>query len=187
MEQTDPLHLGMEELESGLDRIRSTPREEGAIALIVRRPDVDQREVLEAGQLDEVVGLVGDNWQQKGSRHTEDGSAHPEMQLTLMNARVIELLARTKDRWPLAGDQIYVDMDLGVENLPTGARLQVGEAIVEVTAKPHRGCNKFVDRFGKDALLFIHNEEGKRLRMRGVNAKVVQGGAFRTGDVIRKI
>jgi hypothetical protein len=180
-------HLTMAELEAGLDTIRQSPKEEGVIALIVRRPKVDAREVLEEGELDLVEGLVGDTWKVRGSSRTPDGAAHPDMQLNIMNARVIALLACEKDRWPLAGDQLFIDMDVSSENLPPGTRLALGSAVVEVTNQPHTGCKKFEARFGLDALKFVNSPLGRQLRLRGLNAKVTQPGVIRVGDSVKKI
>jgi MOSC domain-containing protein YiiM len=177
-------HLSIAELEAGLEHIRQSPRDHGIVRMIVRRPSVNEREVLSEAQLDPVVGLVGDNWRMKGSDSTIDGSAHPDKQLTIMNARVIALVAQEKQRWPLAGDQLYVDMDLSAENLPPGSLLAIGTAVVEVTAPPHTGCHKFKSRFGRDAMQFVN--WSKDLHFRGINAKVVQAGEIRLGDVIRK-
>jgi hypothetical protein len=180
-------HLSLSELEAGLESIRGAPKDDGRLELIVRRPEVGEREALEAGELDLTEGLVGDNWKTRGSSRTADRSAHPEMQLNVMSARVIALLAMEKERWQLAGDQLFIDLDLSLENLPPGTRLTVGEAVIEVTAQPHTGCAKFMERYGKEALKFVNSEEGKRLRLRGLNAKVVQAGAIRVGDVARKV
>jgi len=180
-------HLTMAELEAGLDAIRQSPKDEGVIALIVRRPKVDAREVLEEGELDLVEGLVGDTWKVRGSSRTPDGAAHPDMQLNVMNARVIALLAREKDRWPLAGDQLFIDMDVSSENLPPGTRLALGSAVIEVTYQPHTGCKKFEARFGLDALKFVNSPLGRQLQLRGVNAKVAQPGVIRVGDFVKKI
>lgn len=176
-----------EELEAGLDEIRRSPQKEGVIDLIVRRPQTLEREVLEEGQLDVTEGLVGDNWKARGSKGTPDGSAHPGMQLTLMNTRVIALVAQDKDRWHLAGDQFFVDMDLSVENMPHGTKLSIGAAVIEISEIPHTGCGKFVERFGADAMKFVNSAVGRPLRLRGVNASVVQPGVVRVGDVVRKI
>jgi hypothetical protein len=180
-------HLTTEELESGLDEIRHAPTDAGALKLIVRRPDTGERDVLEEAELDPVEGLVGDNWKTRGSGQTSDGSSHPDMQLNVMNARVTALVAQATDRWPLAGDQLYLDMDLSVENLPPGTRLAIGSAVIEVTAQPHLGCKKFVARFGLDAMKFVNSGLGKELRLRGLNAKVVQAGVIRVGDVATKM
>ena len=153
--------------------------------MIVRRPDVDEREVLGQGKLDIVEGLVGDTWKSRGSSRTDDGSAHPDMQLNIMNSRVISLVATSRERWPLAGDQLFIDLDLSEENLPPGTRLELGTAAIEVTAIPHTGCKKFVERFGLDAMKFV-NSGINNLKLRGVNAKVVRAGLVRAGDKIRK-
>ena len=172
-------HATAEELLAGLDHIRAAPSDRGTVELIVRRPAVDEREVVEEGELDLVVGLIGDRWH-LGASPMNDA------QLTLMNARAAQLIARTRERWPLAGDQLYVDLDLSVDNLPAGTRLAVGEAVVEVTAVPNTGCAKFSARFGTDALKFVNKSPGRELRLRGANTRVVVPGPVRAGDVIAK-
>src|SRR5258708_15878232 len=137
-------HLPTAELEAGLDVIRRAPRDEGALELIVRRPAVDKREVLDCGELSLELGLVGDSWITRGSSRTPDGSAHPDMQLNIMNSRVTALVAQPKDRWQLAGDQPYLDLDLSEENLPAGTRFPIAAAGIEVRPQPHPGCRKFV-------------------------------------------
>lgn len=180
-------HLTMTELEAGLDHIRQSPQTEGTLDLIVRRPAVGEREVLSEGTLDLAEGLVGDNWSTRGSSRTADGTSHPEMQLNLMNSRVIALVAQELERWQLAGDQLFVDLDLSKSHLPAGTRLSIGEAIIEITAEPHTGCKKFVERFGADAMKFVNAPIGKELGLRGLNARVVQSGIIRQGDVVRKL
>ncbi len=179
--------LTTEELEQGLDDILASPKDNGALELIVRRPDVDARESLAEGRLDIEQGLVGDSWLSRGSRHTADGGADPEMQLNIMNARVVALVADDPDRRELAGDQLYLDMDLSPENLPAGTQLEIGDAVVEVTEPPHTGCRKFAERFGKDAVVFVNSGRGKQLNFRGICAKVVRSGDIRVGDVARKL
>ena len=180
-------HATLEKLEAGLENIRRSPKDTGVLALIVRRPQVEAREVLEVGDLDLAEGLVGDNWKTRGSSQTVDGSAHPDMQLNIMNARVIALLAPKKARWALAGDQLYMDLDLSAENVPPGTQLSLGEAVIEVTDQPHTGCKKFAARFGLDALKFISSPVGKQLQLRGINAKVIRAGAIRIGDTVKKV
>jgi len=180
-------HLTQEELTAGLEEILKSPKDKGVVHLIVRRPETEQREVLKTGTLDPAFGLQGDNWLSRGSRATPDGSAHPEMQLNIMNSRVTALVAQDPQRWALAGDQLYIDMDLSPENLPPGTRLSIGSAIIEVTSPPHTGCKKFVARFGKDAMMFVNSGLGKKLNLRGINAKVVKAGTVRTDDIATKI
>ena len=180
-------HLTMEELEAGLEEICRSPKGEGVLELIVRRPQVGEREVLAEAELDPVEGLLGDCWRTRGSSRTSDGSSHPEMQLNIMNSRVIALVAQERERWPLAGDQLFLDIDLSDENLPAGTRLALGSAVIEITAQPHTGCKKFVARFGQDAMKFVNSPVGRRLHLRGVNARVVQPGVIRVGQVARKI
>ena len=180
-------HLTVANLEAGLDDIRRSPADRGRVELIVRRPAVDGRELLAEAVLDCVEGLVGDTWRARGSSLTGDGSAHPDMQLNVMNARVAALVAGSPERWALAGDQLYVDLDLSEQNVPPGTRLGFGSAVIEVTEQPHRGCKKFAARFGADAVRFINSEVGRELRLRGLNARVVVAGTIRSGDVIRKV
>jgi hypothetical protein len=179
-------HLTMAELEAGLDEIRRSPKNEGVVELIVRRPQINEREVLEEGELSLVEGLVGDTWKKRRSSSTPDGSPNPEMQLNVMNSRAVALVAQSKDRWPLAGDQIYLDLDLSDQNLPSGTNLALGSAVIEVCAPPHTGCQKFVARFGLDAMKFVNSPLGRELHLGGINAKVVKPGVFRVGDVVRK-
>jgi len=180
-------YLSLTELEMGLDHVRQSPKDEGAVKMIVRRPKDDEREIVEVAELDVEYGLIGDNWKARGSKHSLDGSANPNAQITIMNSRLIELLAQNEERWPLAGDQFYVDMDLGDENIPPGTRLKIGTAMIEVSAEPHTGCKKFAMRYGTDAMKFVNSEEGKRLNLRGINVKVVEAGMVRVGDLARKI
>jgi hypothetical protein len=181
-------HLSLDELEAGLDEIRRSPVDAGELRMIVRRPRDNEREVLAQGQLDLVEGLVGDDWSKIGSTMTDDGSPHPDMQVTLMNARVIALLAQSEERWSLAGDQLYVDLDLSAENLPPGTRLQVGDsALLEITAIPHTGCKQFVERYGTDATKFVNLPGTKQLHLRGIYARVVKPGAIQPGDIVRKV
>ena len=177
----------MKELEAGIEEIRRSPKDEGVLQLIVRRPATLEREMIQEGQLDPAEGLVGDNWRTRGSKLTPDGSAHPEMQLTLMNARTIALLAQDPDRWQLVGDQLFVDLDLSAENLPPGTRLALGSSVVEITSPPHTGCKKFTTRFGSDAVKFVNSPLGRELHLRGVNARVIQAGSIRVADVVRKV
>ena len=183
----DIKYLTTEELEARLEDIYLSPKDNGVIEMIVRRPEVEKREVLPEAKLDLAEGLVGDNWKARGSGSTVDGSAHPEMQINIMNSRVIALLAQEKERWQLAGDQLYIDMDLSAENLPAGTRLALGSAVLEITAKPHSGCKKFETRFGQDAIKFVNSPLGKELHLRGVNARVIQSGTIQVGDIVKKI
>ena len=180
-------HLTMDELEAGLDEIRQAPKEEGVLRLIVRRPQIEEREVLEEAELHLEDGLIGDSWIRRGSSRTPDGSPHPDMQINVMNARVAALVAQDKSRWQLAGDQLYLDMDLSAENLPAGTQLAIGTAVIEVTPPPHTGCKKFVSRFGLDAMKFVNSAVGRELHLRGINAKVIQPGRIRMGDVAKKL
>jgi hypothetical protein len=174
-------------LQAGLEDIRQSPVDEGVLELIVRRPAVDEREVPDTGELDRAVGLVGDSWLTRGSSSTPDGSANPDAQITVMNYRCAALVAGSPDRVPLAGDQLYVDLDLSETHLPAGSRLSIGEAVIEITSKPHRGCDKFAARFGAAALRFVNIGAGRELNLRGRNARVIVGGTIQRGARVRRL
>jgi hypothetical protein len=178
------MHRTTEELKVLLNGILDAPNANGRIEMIARRPDHDLREVVDAATLDPEHGLVGDNWRQ---RVDEEGNPHLHTQLTLMNSRVADAVAVSRERWPLAGDQIYVDMDLSVGNLPPGSRIRVGDAVVEISDVPHTGCDKFAARFGKDALRFANVGIGRHNRFRGVYAFIVEAGDVKAGDQITKL
>jgi hypothetical protein len=173
-------------LEAGLDRVRRAPADGGRVDLIVRRPAEDAREVLEEGRLTFAEGLVGDSWRARLDGQATDGSPVRDLQVTVMSSRLAALVAGRADRWQLAGDQLYLDLDLSSANLPPGSRLAVGSAVIEVSDKPHRGCKKFSERFGLDALRLVNSEVGRELRLRGLNARVVVEGTVRVGDAVRK-
>jgi len=183
----DVKHLTMAELVAGLDDIRQAPKDEGALRLIVRRPRVGQREILEEGALDLDEGLVGDTWRERAVARSADGVPYLLTQLNIMSARVIALVAGPKERWPLAGDQLFIDIDLSDDNTPAGTRLALGSAVIEVTPEPHTGCQKFLTRFGVDAVKFVNSDLGRRLHLRGVNARVVRPGVIRVGDTAKKL
>jgi hypothetical protein len=172
---------------ASLADVQAAPADTGRVELIVRRPARDERELLDEATLDLGVGLVGDDWLARGSGSTPDGSADPEAQLTLISTRVLRAIEPDPGRWPLAGDQIYVDFDLGMERLPAGSRLALGTAVIEVSETPHTGCAKFSARFGSDALRWINSPIGRLHRMRGLNARIVEGGVVRVGDAVRRV
>lgn len=177
-------HRTKEELEAALDELRGSPAGRGVVELIVRRPAVDERELLDEAELSCDRGIVGDTWQARGSRHTPDGSAETERQITIMNARAIAVFAGDdRRRWAEAGDQLYIDTDLSGAALPPGTQLQLGTAVVEVTVKPHTGCAKFAERFGMDVARFVNSPDGSELNLRGINARVVRDGVVRVGDI----
>ena len=182
-----PFHRTPEELLAGVDHVRESPHDSGLLELVVVRPGKYERTVLESATLDLELGVLGDSWIERGSIRTADGGPNPEAQVTVMNSRAVDLVAATRERWPLAGDQLYVDLDLSTENLPTGTILEIGEAQLEVTAAPHTGCAQFKERFGVEALRLTATPDGRFLRLRGINTRVVRGGDIRPGDTVRVV
>ncbi|MGH9116911.1 MAG: MOSC domain-containing protein [Acidimicrobiales bacterium] len=174
------MFLTTDDLEAGVPHVEASPRDAGTLELIVRRPAVDQREVVERAELGVEDGLVGDGWAARGQ-------PDPERQLTLMNWRAAALFSPDEERRSLAGDQLFVDLDLRGDNLPAGSRLAIGDAVVEVTPPPHRGCRNFSARFGGGALRLVNSPIGVALNLRGINARVVRGGSIARGDVIRRL
>ena len=180
---TTTVHLETEQIDAGVASAGASPSRVGTVDMIVRRPEVDEREVIDSGDLVVGHGLVGDNYIERGSPQTDDGLAHPEAQLNIMNSRYIDVLAGgDRERWPLAGDQFFVDLDVSVENLPVGTRLRIGSAVIEVAAKPHNGCAKFSARFGKDAARWVN--QSREHRRRGLCAVVVEAGSVSTLSLI---
>jgi MOSC domain-containing protein YiiM len=179
-------HMSRERLMAGLDQVRDSPRDDGRVVLVVRRPASGERELPGEALLDRETGLAGDNWLARGNKSMPDGSADPQRQVTVMNARVAELVAGGTDRMALAGDQLYVDLDLSIDNLPAGSLLTVGQAVLQVSEAPHLGCAKFVERFGAEAMRFVNSRAGRRLRLRGMNTRVLVSGTVRLGDLAAK-
>lgn len=179
-------HPTLEQLDAGADHLAAGPADHGTVELVLRRPAVGEREVLSEAELRVGVGVVGDNYLERGSSSTPDGAPHPEAQLNVMSSRAVDLVAGgDRSRWPLAGDQLFVDLDLSVANLPVGARLRIGTAVIEVAAKPHHGCAKFRERYGIDAVRWVN--QGTAQRRRGLCAMVVEDGTVRPGALVVKL
>ena len=180
-------HPSLADLESALDHILASPSDAGKLQMISARPAVGQRRQMQEATLDEAQGLIGDNWKDRSSARTSDGSANPDAQLTIINSRLVDAVSGSKSRWELAGDQLVVDIDLSHDNLPVGSCLQIGSAMVEITAEPHTGCVKFASRFGNSALRFVSGPVAMQQRRRGANTKIVKSGTIRVGDAVRKV
>lgn len=176
-----------DEIAVRLDAMDASPADNGTVEMIVCRPDMGERRVLDEGTFDEQRGLLGDNWLARGSRHSDDNSALKGAQVAIMNSRIIAAIDPDRTRWPLAGDQLFLDIDLSAANLPAGQRLQIGEAVLEVSKIPHTGCSKFSERFGKEATRFVNSREGRKARRRGINATIIKSGVVRVGDSVRKL
>ena len=176
-----------EELEAGLPGILESPQDNGTLECIVIRPAPGERESLKISEISLAGGVHGDHWANGCWMTTEGGKPHPDVQICIMNARCIALIAGDKDHWPPAGDNLFVDLDLRPESLPSGIRLCIGSAMIEITDTPHNACASFVERYGKAAAVFVNGAKGKAMRLRGIYGRVVQDGQISVGDRIRKV
>jgi MOSC domain-containing protein YiiM len=180
-------HLSLEELRAGLSEIQRSPKDRGALRAIVIRPETDARSALQQCELSPELGVHGDNWAKGCWMSLPDGRPHPDVQVTIMNARTIALIGQDEARWPLAGDNLFIDLDLSTDNLPPGTRLSVGTALLEITAVPHKGCSKFAARYGVDGTRFVNSRDGLRLHLRGIYARIVERGLITVGDMVEKL
>ena len=187
MEATTIQHLTTEQIETGLSTVRQSPKDHGVLRAIVIRPTVNERVSLKQAELSPEGGIHGDAWANGCWMSLPDGRPHPDVQISITNARFMDLIAQDESRWPLAGDNLYVDLDLSDENLRPGQRLAIGGVILELTAVPHNGCKKYAQRYGEDAVRFVNTPVGKSLHLRGIYARVVQAGTVAVGDTITKI
>ncbi|MGH6897435.1 MAG: MOSC domain-containing protein [Geminicoccaceae bacterium] len=180
-------HLSLDELNDGLAEILRSPKGRGTLRAIVIRPETNARISLPQCEVSPEGGVHGDNWVKGCWMSLPDGRPHPDVQVTIMNARTIALIAQDEARWPLAGDNLIADLDLSADNLPAGTRLSVGSALLEITAVPHKGCRKFAARFGVHATRFVNSREGTRLHLRGIYARIVEPGMVGVGDAVEKL
>ena len=184
----NPLHKPIAELEVGMAQLLEAPQDRGNLELIVIRPTKEQRQILDEAWLSPEAGVQGDNWAKGCWKSLPDGRPDPDVQVTIMSARLARLvMGEDKSHWALAGDQLIADLDLSEGNLPVGQRLVLGDAVLEITSVPHRGCAKYRARFGDEALRFINTDEGRRMNLRGIYAKILQAGRVRVGDVLKKV
>ena len=180
-------HLTRDELQAGLLHILDSPKDNGVLEGIVVRPAHGERRDLQSCPVSLEGGTHGDHWAKGCWMSTEDGKPHPDVQICIMNSRCIALVAKDRNRWPLAGDNLFIDLDLSPENLPTGQRLHIGTAVMEITAVPHLGCKAFAERYGESAVVFVNGPRGRANRLRGIYARIVQDGILTVGDRVTKV
>ena len=170
-----------------LPRILSAPKDNGTLELIIMRPDHGQRVVPESIDVSANAGLPGDHWVRGTGYALEDGTGNPNAQICMMMASCIQAIAGDKANWPPAGDNLFIDMDLTPSNMPPGTRFVIGSAEFVVTELPHNGCQAFIDRYGRDACIFVNTGEGKKHRLRGIYARVMRDGTISVGDRVQKL
>lgn len=175
------------EIDQRLSSVLDSPKDQGTVEMIVVRPFKNQRKTLIHVLFSPEAGVTGDNWKTQCWKKLNDGQSDPDVQVAIMNARMIDMLTDDKAHWPLAGDQLFVDFDLSVTNLSPGDQLQIGDAVLQITAEPHRGCSKFKQRFGELAMHCVNSAQGDAHRLRGIYAKIISAGNVSVGDVIHKI
>jgi len=169
----------MQDIAHILDHVKASPKDGGVLKLIVLRLPDEQRQTPPRATLSAEHGVTGDRWSLKTN-------PDPLVQVSVMNSRFLEVIAGETERMNLAGDNLIIDLDLHIDNLPTGTRLRIGQALLEVTDSPHTGCKKFQRRYGKDALDITNTPEGSAMRLRGLLARVIRGGEVQVGDTIHK-
>lgn len=180
-------YLTTEQLEAELVHVLASPRDQGKLEAIVVRPVEDGRQVCSHAYLSAEGGVKGDRWVTSSSRRLPDGRPDPQVQVSLMNARLLRMLAGSEERISLAGDNLVVDLDLSEANMPVGQRLSAGEAVLEITDVPHTGCQKFAQRFGPDAVRFVNAVDRHSLHLRERYARILKAGTLRVGDTLRKL
>lgn len=180
-------HKTMEELKAGLPEILKSPQDNGEVKAVVVRPGSCERNMVPSCDVSLEGGVLGDHWAKGCWKTTDDGEPHPDVQICIMNSRCIELIAGDQSNWAPAGDNLFVDMDLSPENLPPGQRVAVGSAIIEITDTPHKGCQKFIDRYGRDACVFVNLGDGDKYKLRGIYARTFEAGTISVGDTFRKL
>jgi len=181
-----PRHLSESDLAQGLPKVEASPRNEGRLEAIIVRPQPGERRELCTATLTPDDGIEGDRWATDSFFHLDDGRPDPRNQVSLMNARLLRLIAGQQEAMCLAGDNLIVDLDLSAENLPTGSRVAIGEVVLEISELPHTGCTKFSERYGPEARMFVNSPRGKDLHLRGRYARIVAGGTIAVGDTVCK-
>ena len=180
-------HRSRAELEASLDHIKNAPKDAGSVALIVVRPQHGERRTPASVHISTEHGVAGDRWSKGCWLETEDGEPHPSVQVNLMSVRAAKAIAGEIKNWKAAGNNFFVDIDMSPENLPPGTRLRLGSAEIEISAQANKGCQKFIDRYGRDACVFVNVGPGWANRTRGLYARVIKNGEVRLGDMLQKL
>lgn len=167
--------------------LAAAPKDEGRLDLIVMRPDTGERVLPQSFEVTAENGVVGDHWKRGSGYALDDGTGDPDAQICMMMSGCIEAIAGPSENWAPAGDNFFLDMDLTPVNMPPGTSFAIGTAEFIVTELPHNGCQSFIDRYGRDACLFVNTGKGKELRLRGIYARVTRDGTVSVGDAVRKL
>lgn len=180
-------HLTTQEIEAGLPDVHASPKDHGELVAIFTRPAVGERRELQATEITAECGIPDDHWSKGCWKSLENGAPDPDVQISLMSSRFINLIASSRENWGLSGNNIFVDLDLTPENLPIGQKLKVGAAELVITAVPYTGCAKFIERYGRDACVYVNRGLGRDMRLRGVYGRVVKDGYIKVGDKVTKL
>jgi hypothetical protein len=174
-------------LMAALPFVMAAPADNAPVRQLCFRPDRHARSFPDQLALTRAAGIPGDRWLAEPWLRLPDGAPDPDIQVSILPARVLDLIWKPGDTAPHPGDPIIADMDLSLANLPPGTLVQAGSAVLRVSALFNDGCVKWKARYGADAKDWITAPGHPALRLRGILCAVVQDGAVRIGDRLQKL
>lgn len=175
------------ELAAALPYVCAAPKTATTIDSLCFRPARNQREFPAELQLSRAEGIRGERWLTEPWLRLPDGSPDPNIQVSILPLRVLNLVWTDRENTPHPGDTIIADLDTSLTNLPPGSLLQAGTAILRVSDEFNEGCVKWKVRYGQAAKDWITAPGHPQLRLRGVLCAVEQDGFIRAGDALTKL